>query len=177
MVRLCLWCCRLVKLEEARDKLQEALSQAEKQLAGSEARVVLLQAGVEKSEGRVATLELQLKTRAGPASGWMLVYPKGEYSVGFPTAKFAHGCRKVQTGILPSGVYIHLYVCIRLVGSYGIVTTTRALSSAYHDYALQHLGREIVDIRPTGCWSVSQTLCMHTKHAYVYTRVRTDCLG
>jgi len=63
---------RLAEVKEARDKLQEALSKAEKQLTLSESKVTSLQTAVEKGEERAASLELQLKARASPASGWML---------------------------------------------------------------------------------------------------------
>lgn len=61
--------CRLAQVDEARGKLQEALTHAERQLAASEARVTNLQAAVEKSEERAASLDLQVKAKSNPASG------------------------------------------------------------------------------------------------------------
>lgn len=61
--------CRLAQVEEAKAKLQEALTHAERQLAASEARVTTLQSAVEKSEERAASLDLQVKAKSNPASG------------------------------------------------------------------------------------------------------------
>lgn len=61
--------CRLAQVEDARGKLQEALTCAERQLAASEARVTSLQSAVEKSEERAASLDLQVKAKSNPASG------------------------------------------------------------------------------------------------------------
>ena len=61
--------CRLAQVDEARAKLQEALTHAERQLAASEARVTTLQSAVEKSEERAASLDLQVKAKSNPASG------------------------------------------------------------------------------------------------------------
>lgn len=56
-------------MEEAKNKLQEALTHAERQVAVSEARTASLQSAVEKSEERAASLDLQLKAKSPLASG------------------------------------------------------------------------------------------------------------
>lgn len=61
--------CRMTRAEEAKGKLQEALSHAERQVAVSEARVTSLQSTLEKSEERAASLDLQLKAKSSSASG------------------------------------------------------------------------------------------------------------
>lgn len=61
--------CRLAQVEDAKAKLQEALTHAERQLAASEARMTSLQSAVEKSEERAASLDLQVKAKSNPASG------------------------------------------------------------------------------------------------------------
>lgn len=63
------WTCRLTEIKEARDKLQESLSKAEKQLATSEAKSAFRQTNVEKAEERAAALDLKLKAKASFVSG------------------------------------------------------------------------------------------------------------
>ena len=65
--------CRLAKVEETKSKLQENLRHAERQLGASEARTTSLQAALEKSEEKAASLDLQLKAKSPVAAGKLLL--------------------------------------------------------------------------------------------------------
>ena len=58
-----------MQVEQGKDKLQQALTEAQSQLAVSEAKVATLQASVQQAESRAAALDLQLKPKSSSDKG------------------------------------------------------------------------------------------------------------
>lgn len=58
-----------MQVEQGKDKLQQALTEAQSQLAVSEAKVATLQASLQQAESRAATLDLQLKPKSTSDTG------------------------------------------------------------------------------------------------------------